>query len=423
MRFDLLIKGGDVVDGAAGYSGKMDVAINRGRIAAVDRDIPREAAFQVIDATGQHVMPGLVDLHTHVFRGVSFWGVDADVVGSRTGVTTWIDAGSAGAFTIEGFREFVADKAAVRILALMNISSIGLVSYDYEVANLEHCPVDLFELMANRNRDLVLGVKVRMGKGTVGANGVEPLERARRAGEACELPVMVHIAVPPPGIEEVIAYLRPGDILTHCFTGLDMKIVDAQGRLLDPVRRAWDSGVIFDVGHGAGSFSFEVAEAVLAAGYRPDVISTDIHQVSMNGPMYDLPTCLTKFLHLGMTLPEVVEAATARPAKALGLEREIGTLRPGAQADVALFTLEPGRYPLYDIQRNVREAQYLLRNTLTLVAGRPLERAALEPPAPWMAWARGGADRPVLEFQRELREKGHVPDQMAATSASTGVSV
>ena len=210
-------------------------------------------------------------------------------------------------------------------------------------------------------------------------DALEPLRRARQAADECELPLMMHISFGPPTIEEVLPFLKPGDVLTHCFTGHAMKIVDDDGRLLDVARRARESGVIFDVGHGTGSFSFEIAEAVMGAGWKPDVISTDLHQLSVNGPTFDLPTTLSKFLHLGMSLPEVIEAATIRSAQVLGLDGEVGTLRPGSRADVALFRLLEGSFPLQDIHGTVREAGRLMRNTVTLVGGRELERMPLPP--------------------------------------------
>jgi dihydroorotase len=183
-----------------------------------------------------------------------------------------------------------------------------------------------------------------------------------------------------------------------------MRIVDQHGALLEAARRAWDTGVIMDIGHGAGSFSFETAEALMGAGYRPDVISSDIHQLSIHGPLFDLPTCLSKFLSLGMSFPEVIRAATARPAEVLGLQREVGTLRPGALADVALFTVLDGRFPLYDIHMNMREGRQLIRNTLTIVGGQPLAPAPDPAPAPWIE---------LSEAQRELIERGHTPGVFA----------
>lgn len=414
MRFDLLIRGGHVVDPGGGHEGDLDVAITDGRIAAVDSDISAESAFHMIDAAGQYVTPGLVDLHTHIFHKVTYWGINPDPVASTSGVTTWNDAGSAGALTLPGLREFVVERARVRITAFLNISNIGLVGENYECANLAYLDVDLFRRLANQNRDLVRGVKVRMGTPTVGENGLEPLRRARRAAEECELPLMVHVAFGPPEVEDVLALMRPGDILTHCYTGLTMKIVDDQGRLHDYAKRAWDAGVIMDIGHGTGSFSFETAEALTAAGRRPDVISSDLHQLSINGPAYDLPTCMSKFLHLGLSLRDVVEAATSRPAEILGIDRDAGTLRPGSRADVALFRLYRGRFPLYDISGAMREAGELLANTLTIVGGKPLERLEPEPPAPWAEdpiWPY--AQQPFTEQQKTLRELGHTPTAMA----------
>jgi dihydroorotase len=421
MRFDLLIRGGEVVDPGGGHEGRLDVAVSRGRIAAVDAGIPAESAFRVIDAAGQHVTPGLVDLHTHVFHKVTYWGIDPDPVAAASGVTTWNDAGSAGALTLPGLREFIVEPARVRVTAFLNISNIGLVGENYECANTAYLDVDLFRRLADRNRDLVVGVKVRMGTPTVGDNGLEPLRLARRAADECELPLMVHVAFGPPEIEDVLALMRPGDILTHCFTGLTMKIVDDEGRLYDFAKRAWDSGVVMDIGHGTGSFAYETAEALMAAGRRPDVISTDLHQLSINGPAYDMPTCLSKLLHLGMSLPEVVRAATCRPAEVLGMDREIGTLRPGSIADVALFRVLPGRFPLYDIWGEMREADRLLVNTLTIAGGRPLDPLPPALPAPWAEdpiWPE--AQKPFTERQQALRDRGHTPTAMRAAAEADG---
>jgi len=403
MKFDLLIKGGEVVD-PGGQSGRLDVAIKRNRIAAVDRDIPAESAARVIDASGQYVTPGLIDLHTHVYHHVTFWGIDPDPVAARSGVTTWLDVGSAGAFNWSGFREFIVKPSDVRIYGLLNISSIGLTAATGELANLDYCDVDLCCKLIGLHRDLILGVKVRIDSNTIRGSGIEPLHRARAAAERCDLPMMVHIGSSPPAVADVLALMRPGDILTHCFTGNSMRIIDEHGQLLDDAKRAWESGIIMDIGHGAGSFSFETAEALINAGYTPDVISSDIHQLSIHGPLFDMPTCLSKFLALGMSFADVIRAATIRPAEVLGFQHELGTLKVGALADLALFTIQEGRFPFYDVAMNMREGTQLIRNTLTIANGRPLPRTPDAAPAPWIELSAG---------QRALIERGHTPDALA----------
>lgn len=386
MHFDLLIKGGEVVDPGGGYSGQFDVAIEGNRIVAVDRNIPAESALRLVDAVGQCVTPGLVDLHSHVYYGATFWGICADPVAARTGVTTWIDAGSAGCYNFPGFREFIVKPAAVRVYALLNISSIGLTAPTWELANLEYCDVDLCSKLIDLNRGLVLGIKARIDVNTTGGQWIEPLRRARLVADRSELPLMLHIGRGLRAIEKVLALLRPGDILTHCFTGQDMRIINDTGALQNAAKRAWDMGVIMDIGHGAGSFSFDVAEALMGAGYLPDVISSDIHQLNVAS---DLPTCLSKFMALGMSFAEVISAATARPAAALGLQSEAGTLKPGALADVALFQIERGHFPFYDVHMKRRDGSKVIRNTMTIVNGHELPRIAYAPPAPWIEMSSG----------------------------------
>ncbi|MCS7054611.1 MAG: amidohydrolase/deacetylase family metallohydrolase [Thermoflexales bacterium] len=404
MRFDLLIKNGLLIDPSQNIHAPRDVAIKRNRVAAVDHDIPADSAARVIDAAGQIVTPGLVDLHTHVYYGVTFWGIQADPVAARSGVTTWLDVGSAGAFNLIGLRDYIVRPARARIYALLNISAIGLTAMTYELANLNYCDVDLCCKLIDAHRDFVLGVKARIDANTVGANGLEPLRRARDAADRVGMPLMVHIGIAGPDVRDVLAHLKPGDILTHCFTGHTMRIIGQDGRLLDEARRAWERGVIMDIGHGAGSFSFETAEALMSQGYPPDVISTDIHQMSVHGPLFDMPTCMSKFLALGMSLEAVVRATTIRPAQVLGLQDEVGTLKPGAYADVALFRLCEGDYTFYDVFMNARKGRQLLCNTLTIVNGRPMERTPDGPTMPWIA---------LTEEQQMLVARGHTPAAMA----------
>jgi dihydroorotase len=423
MMFDLLIKGGEVHDRPAGLSGRLDVAIARGAIAAVDPDIPEQAALSVIDATGRLVTPGLVDYHTHVFRDVTFWGVDADAYASRTGVTTWVDAGSPGAYTLPGFREFIVERSAVRILTFVNIASIGLVGHNYELAEPAFSDPGLCVRLAREHSDIVVGVKARMGTPTVGGTGINGVERAKQAAAELDLPVMVHIGTGPPSIAEVVDPLTNGDVLTHCYTGQDMRIVDDGGTLLPAVARALDRGMLLDLGHGSGSFAFRIAEPLIETGVLPHVLSTDIHQMSAHGPMFDLPTTLSKFLAMGLELDDVLERATAAPARLLGLEGRVGTLKPGAAADVALFDLQRGSFAFYDIDRDVRTGDRLLVNELTIAGGRVLPRQPEPAPAPWMAhdYSLERNFYVNLDLRDTMVARGHTPAQMAASPESRGV--
>jgi dihydroorotase len=382
MAHDLLIRGGTVIDPANGRHGVHDVAVRDGRIVAVERDLQADPATAIVEARGQYVTPGLVDLHTHCYWGATYWGIEADPVAARSGVTTWLDVGSAGAYTFPGFRRYVAEANRARILALLNISAIGLVAQTYELANPNYLDVELAATIIESNRDLILGVKARIDANTTQGTGLEGLRRARRLADLVRLPLMVHIGLAPPALEEIAALMRPGDILTHCCTGQDNRVVDAEGRPYPYIRELWERGVVLDVGHGAGSFSYSSAEAMLAAGMVPDVISSDIHQLAVLGPMYDLPTTISKFLNLGMSLPDAIERTTVRPARAMG-RPDLGTLSVGAPADIALFRLEEGEYTFYDIFMQARSGSVRLINVATYAGGALLPQREELPPAPW----------------------------------------
>lgn len=371
-QFDVVIQGGQVIDPANDVAGRADVGIRDGKIARVAASIPAGDAM-VIDASGQIVTPGLIDLHTHVYWGATYWGIEADPVAARTGVTTWLDVGSAGGYSFPGFREYIADRSKARIFALLNLSSIGLIAPTWELANPDYWDVDLAAEVVERNRDVVLGIKARIDAKTTRGVGIEPLKRARELADRVGLPLMTHIGASPPTIDEVLEQLRPGDILTHCFTGQDMRLVGEDGHTLPELRRLHDAGVILDVGHGTGSFSYDVAEAMIADGLKPDVISSDIHQMAVQGPAFDLPTTMSKFLNLGMDIEEVVACATVNAAKAIGLN-ELGTLKVGSVADVATFRIDEGDFWFYDARMGERRGGSLLVNTMTMVDGEVLER-------------------------------------------------
>jgi dihydroorotase len=403
--FDLLVKNGRVVDPSQGLDRAADVAVAAGRIAAIDPEIPSDAAYRTLDASGLVVCPGLIDFHTHVFHDFTYWGIEPDSIGARSGVTTWVDAGSAGAITFPGFRRFIADDKTVRVRAFLNIAYIGLIAPDFELRSMEYCDVDLFERIYRRHGDVIVGIKVRMGTPTVGENGVEPLRRARQAAERCGLPIMVHIADAPPGIDEILELLLPGDIITHCFSGATMKLVDDDGHVLAHARRAVEMGVILDLGHGAGGMTFASADAMIAGGLKPDVISSDLHQMSRYGPSvissdaaespfirawddgppgFDLLTCLNKLMALGLTLDEVIRAATASPAALIGCQATVGSLAVGAHADIGIFELEEGRFEFRDVVGDSRTGSRRLVNVATVINGVEMERGLARAPAPWV---------------------------------------
>jgi len=381
-RYDTIVAGGEVIDPGAGLLGRLDVAITDGRIAAVDGGLDPSHAGEVIDAAGQIVTPGLVDLHTHVYWGATYWGIEPDPVAARTGVTTWLDVGSAGSYSFPGFRRYVAERSQARIFALLNLSSIGLIAPTWEFANLDYCDVDLAAEIVACHRDLILGIKARIDRNTTRGTGIRPLQLARELADQVGLPLMVHIGSGPPSLDEVLDHLRPGDILTHCCTGGDMRVLGMDGVPHAHLRRLQEAGLVLDVGHGTGSFSYEVAEGMLAHGVVPDVISSDIHQLAIQGPMFDLPTTLSKFLGLGLTLPEVIERATSRPAAAMR-RPDLGSLRPGSPADLALFRLEEGDFTFHDVAMAPRRASQRLVNSLTMVAGKPLARPPEPDLQPW----------------------------------------
>ena len=381
-RYDTAIVGGRVLDPASGLDGRYDVGIAGGKIACVASEVDRAAAARVVEAAGQIVTPGLVDLHTHVYWGVTYWGIEADPVAARSGVTAWLDVGSAGAYSFPGFRRFIVEPSRVTIYALLNLSSIGLIAPTWEFANLDYCDVDLAAQIVDGNRDVILGIKARIDSLTTRGVGIRPLQLARELADRVGLPLMVHIGSGPPEIEEIAALLRPGDILTHCFTGGTHRIMTPDKRARASVRALHDSGLILDIGHGTGSFSYAVAEAMLDQGILPDVISSDIHQLSVQGPMFDLPTTLSKFLSLGMSLSDVVDRATARPAAAIR-RPDLGSLRPGSRADVALFRIEEGEHEFFDVEMTRRRGNRRLVNTLTIAGGEPLPRTSERPLQVW----------------------------------------
>ncbi|MGE3269546.1 MAG: amidohydrolase/deacetylase family metallohydrolase [Chloroflexota bacterium] len=356
---DLLLTGGTVVDPSQGLHAKRDIGIAQGRITLVEEYIPTARAQTVVDCSGLIVTPGLVDLHVHVYEGASHYGIDVDKTSLPTGATTVLDFGSAGAWTFSGFRRSVIDVAQTRVYALLNLSTTGMISPVVgELEDIRNVDNALSARVVRANRDVVLGIKLRLSRQLAGSNGAEALRLARELCDELEVPLMIHPGNTEVSIVEVVEAMRAGDVLTHAYHGLSEGILDENGKVRSEVRAAADRGVLFDVGHGRGSFSWAVAEQAISQGFVANTISSDLHVYNLHGPVYDLATTVMKFVHLGLSLDEALIRATVYPARAMGVADEVAGLRVGMAGDVAAFSLEEGAFTFYDsgdVERTARQ--------------------------------------------------------------------
>ncbi len=373
---DLLLKGGRVIDPASGTDGLMDVAIAGEKIAGVGSGMDRGTARAVYDATGCIVAPGLVDLHAHVYWGGTALSVDPDSVGPKSGTTTFVDAGSAGAGNFAGFRRHVIEPAISRILAFLNIGYAGIYGVGPEMRAGELLDPLLVDAAAairavERFPDEIVGIKIRASL-SAGCGNLEPVRVARLVARETGLPLMVHIGNPPPTIDGILPLLGEGDILTHVFRPPANRLVDRRSRLLTEVIEARDRGVLFDVGHGQGAFSFDSARRCLDAGLFPDAISTDIHVNNIDGPVFDFATTLTKFLALGMPLNDVLARTTDMPARAIG-RPDLGRIGTDAHADVTVLKELDSATELHDTVGETIVVERRLAVVATVIGGRLFE--------------------------------------------------
>jgi dihydroorotase len=384
-KFDLVIKGGDLLDPSQSLRGKRDIGIRFGKIEAVEADIPPARALRVLNADGKLVTPGLVDLHCHVYPYGSAIGIPADELVAHQCTTTCVSAGDAGANNFAAFRRHIVAQTRTRLYAFVHIANIGLAGFPTaELYNIDFAQTDAAAKAIAENSDIVLGAKVRMSENVIAKHGVEPLKRAIAACEQAGdgMKVMCHIG----GVEtrqlmsQILDLLRPGDILTHCYSGFpnlagDFTNIVQDGKLLPAALAAKQRGVIFDIGHGGGSFDFTVAEAAIAQGTPPDTISSDIHVFSGNTPgMPYLTWVMSKFMGLGFTLEQVVTMATINPAKVINRAPKLGTLQVGAPGDVAIMELVEGPVSFVDTRNNKRDGKAYLKPVQTVTAGVPFGR-------------------------------------------------
>jgi dihydroorotase len=381
---DLIGAGGHVLDPGQGIDGPAEVGIRDGRVAAVTKpgELPRRTATTELDAGGRLVTPGLIDLHTHVFDGISILGIDADTTCLPTGVTTVVDAGTAGEIGFERFRRGWIDPSATRILAFVNLSSLGLVVDDgLELGDreLRYVNVERIVETVERHRDVCLGIKVRVATNQMAPpRGHLPLNLALEAAARASTRLMVHITEPGIPLDDVFDRLRPGDIVTHLFHGRKQTVVGDDGHVLASLRRARERGVTMDIGHGGGSFTFKTARAALADGFEPDTLSTDLHTISIVGACKDLPTTMGKFVALGMSVQGVVAATTINAARAIGRPDVAGTLAPGTLADLAIFDEVAGRTTYEDVNGERIDGDWALQPWRTVRAGRVIPAGSLQ---------------------------------------------
>jgi dihydroorotase len=353
MAYDLILRGGRVIDPSQKLDAEADVAFSQGRVARIGNGLKPDPGTDVRDVSGYIVTPGLIDLHTHVYWGGTALGIDAEDYCRKSGVTTAIDTGSAGPGNFAGFRKHVIERSAVRILAYLHVSFAGIFAYSRRVMVGESeemrlmAPADAVEV-ASANRDVIVGIKVRVGALASGRSGTMPLDIALQVADEVGVPLMAHIDQPPPNYEEVLERLRPGDVLTHAFRPFPNAPVDPQGKVKGAVLRARERGVCFDIGHGKGSFAFKTARAMLANGFYPDTISSDVHTLCINGPAFDQVTTLSKFLCMGMSLGDVIAATTLNAAMALK-RPELGSLKPGSVGDATILSIQEGEFDYFDV--------------------------------------------------------------------------
>ncbi|WP_126427993.1 amidohydrolase/deacetylase family metallohydrolase [Brevibacillus marinus] len=372
MESDLVITNGWIIDPSQQLAGRYDLTVAAGKITGIHqpgrRDLLRSAR-QVLDASGKIVTPGLIDLHTHVFVEETPLGIPADQVGVEQGVTTVVDAGSAGARSFARFVETAVQPSATQVLAYLNIAGAGLCEGLSELADIRKlAPGETAELI--QSNPLIRGIKARMSGSVVKQSGIQPLLIAKQVAAEVNRPLMVHIGNAPPSLAEILALLEAGDVVTHAFHGKRGGILGCDGRLLPEVRAALRRGVRFDVGHGTSSFSFATMRRAKALGVAPYTISTDIYRQNVNGPVFSLATTMSKFLALGFSLTEVIAATTCAPAEILGLANEIGTLRPHTVADITVLQLTRKPITLIDSEQQRLTAEEALEPVYAIKSGK-----------------------------------------------------
>ena len=376
--YDLLIKGGRVIDPAQNIDGKLDIAISGDKIVTVARDIPSQESQRVVDATDKIVTPGLIDLHCHVYDSILKIGVEPDDAGVKQGVTTVVDGGSAGQATFGGFPKYVIPASRTTVFCFLHLGSLGL-SIGPELKDWDEIDLDAIAATIESNLDVIKGIKLRLVGNVVASAGVEVVKIAKKAAKKFDLPIMVHIGdrdkqVSPTLTQEFLPLMEPGDILSHVFTAQHGSILCTDGTVLPELREAMQRGVVLDVANGRFNFSFEVARKGMAQGILPTTLSTDLVIPSLTNIVYGLTVTMSKFMALGLDLKQIIEMTTINPARAISAEHKIGSLKPGMDADVSILELLHGTWKLEDSledsEQQIIEATRLIAPSMTIKLGK-----------------------------------------------------
>jgi dihydroorotase len=375
--YDLLLKGGHVIDPSQDLRGALDIAVENGKIAKVAANIPAAGARRVVDIPGKTVTPGLIDLHTHVFDGVAANGVHPDIAGVHAGVTTVVDAGSSGCATFSAFPRHILPKCETEVIPLLHICQTGLATNPDIIAESS---IDLESTLrvAREHRGLIKGIKARMVSPALEIFGMAMPRLAKRAARESGVPLMVHIGdttkrYDPNVIRELLPLLEPGDIVTHLFTANPGGVLDTNGKLVPEAKELADRGVWLDTAHGRMNFGFNVGRRVLDQGLTPHCISTDLTIPGRANTVHSMVEIMARFLGMGFTLEQVIAMSTVNPARAIGEANRLGSLAVGRQADISVLEVRDGRWVVYDTLRDSMKIDKTVVPVLTVKRGRVFE--------------------------------------------------